>query len=70
MSEYLIKGETLAAIADAIRAKTGAGAIAVSQMAAEINNIPHSDSTAAFRSVIERTAQNITLPDNLTKIGE
>lgn len=70
MSEYLIKSETLTAIADAIRVKTGRpGTMAVNQMITEINNIPHSDFTAAFRSVIERTAQNIVLPDNLTKIG-
>lgn len=71
MSEYLIKGETLTAIADAIRAKTGAtGTMAVNQMITEINNIPSDDATTILRTVIERTVQNIVIPDNWTKIGE
>lgn len=40
MSEYLIQGETLTGIADAIRGKTGGTApVAVSDMAAQINGI-------------------------------
>lgn len=46
MGEYRIQAETLTAIADAIRAKTGGNtALTPTQMVIEINNIGFSDPT-------------------------
>ena len=69
MSEYLIRGATLSAIANAIREKTGGtDQMTPEQMATEISNIKSGDN-GNFKSVIERTASNLTLPSDLTSIG-
>ena len=69
MSEYLIRGTTLSAIANAIREKTGGtDQMTPEKMATEISNIKSGDD-GNFKSVIERTASNPTLPSDLTSIG-
>ena len=72
MSDYLIQGETLTAIGDAIRAKTGNTAqLTPAQMATEIAGIQTSSGDdGSFKAVIEGTAVNPTLPSDLTKIGD
>ena len=69
MSEYLIRGTTLSAIANAIREKTGGTEkMTPEKMATEISNIKSGDD-GSFKSVIERTVSNPTLPSDLTSIG-
>lgn len=70
MSDYLIQGETLTAIGDAIRAKTGNTAqLTPAQMATEITGIQTGGGDdGSFKAVIEGTATNPTLPSDLTKI--
>ena len=69
MSKYLIQDTTLTAIANAIREKTGeTDQMTPEQMATEISNIKSGDD-GSFKSVIERTVSNPTLPSDLTSIG-
>lgn len=60
MSEYLIQGETLTGIADAIREKTGGtDPVAVSDMAAQIEGIQSGGGDSAA-GVIDKSVVNIT----------
>lgn len=70
MSEYLVKSESLSAIADAIRARSGStGSLSFPDgFANEVAAIPSGDDWR-FKAVIERAATEIILPSGLTKIG-
>ena len=70
MSEYLVKSESLSAIADAIRARSGStGALSFPDgFANEVAAIPSGDDWR-FKAVIERAVTEIILPSGLTKIG-
>lgn len=70
MSKYMIRGETLTGIADAIRAKTGsAEAIAVGEMAASIGRIESGErDDETLKGLIDGSLTSISLPDGLTKI--
>ena len=64
MSEYLVKSESLSAIADAIRSRSGAMGKKLNfpdGFVDEVTAISGSDN-GSFRAMIERTATEITLP--------
>lgn len=64
---YAVSEEQLTAIADSIRAKTGSSAgMEVSAMPANVESIIGSDT---LKSIIDRSATDITLPEGLTTIG-
>lgn len=68
MSEYLIHGETLIGIADAIREKTGGtDPVAVSDMAAQIEGIQAGGGDSAD-SIIDRSVTSIT--SNAAAVGQ
>ena len=68
MSEYLIHGETLIGIADAIREKTGGtDPVAVSDMAALIESIQAGGGDSAS-SVIDKSVTSIT--SNAAEVGQ
>lgn len=65
---YAVSEEQLTAIADSIRAKTGSSAgMEVSAMPANVESIIGSDT---LKSIINRTATDVTLPEGLTRIGQ
>ncbi len=72
MSDYVIQGQTLAAIGDAIREKTGASeAMTPAEMADAIGDIQTGEEAVnALRGLIDRMITEIDLPEDLTAIGE
>lgn len=69
--EYLVKRESLSAIADAIRSRSGAMGKKLNFPDGFVDEVTaiSSEDDGRLRAVIERTITNIVLPDNLTKIG-
>lgn len=71
MSEYIIKGETLTGIADAIRTKDGTTEpIPAGSMAQRIIDIPtgNPESEAMLAGLVDGTATKVVLPANIAAI--
>lgn len=71
MSEYIIKGETLTGIADAIRSKDGTTEpIPAGSMAQRIIDIPTGNPAveAMLAGLVDGTATKVVLPENMTSI--
>lgn len=73
MSEYIIKGETLTGIADAIRAKDGTTEpIPAGSMAQRIIDIPtgNLEAEAMLAGIVDGTATELVFPSSLTYIKQ